>query len=146
MRALVRLLPPLVVLVSGGCAQRSLTITSEPPGALVYLNGPEEIGRTPLRYDFERYGDYEIILRKEGYQTLRTNRNLKAPLYAFPPLDLGAEMIGVRDNRHWHFELTPLDPAPVDAQALIGRAQELKGQLRSTQYTRPPATAPATGE
>jgi hypothetical protein len=50
-------------------AQRTVDITSDPL-VLVYLNG-EEIGRTPLRYDFIWYSDYDVVLRKDDYETLR---------------------------------------------------------------------------
>ena len=82
-----------VLAVAGGCAQpeRKLVINSEPAGALVYLNG-EEVGRTPLEYDFTWYSDYDVTLRKEGYETLKTNRSLKPPLKMWIPFDLFTEM------------------------------------------------------
>ena len=39
-------------------------VQSDPPGALVYLNG-EEVGRTPLAHDFLWYGNYDVELRSE---------------------------------------------------------------------------------
>lgn len=126
-----------------GCAQRTLDITSDPPGALVYLNG-QEVGRTPMRYDFKWYGDYDVALRRDGYETLKTHRKLAAPLYEVPPIDLAAEMLGAKDVREWNFVLTPADAAAADPQALINRAESLKEDLRSSRYTRLPTTAPAT--
>ncbi|HWB52725.1 MAG TPA: PEGA domain-containing protein [Tepidisphaeraceae bacterium] len=42
----------LALLMAGGCGvQRQMVMTSNPPGALVYLNG-QEIGRTPLKHEF----------------------------------------------------------------------------------------------
>jgi hypothetical protein len=129
--------------LAGGCAQRTLNIASDPPGALVYLNG-QEVGRTPMRYDFKWYGDYDITLRREGYATLKTHRRLTPPLHEIPPIDLLSEMLGARDVRDWTFTLTPAEPAAADPRALIERAQQLKSELRSSRYTRPPATAPTT--
>ncbi|MFB3120043.1 MAG: PEGA domain-containing protein [Stenotrophomonas maltophilia] len=40
-------------------------ITSEPPGALVWLND-REIGRTPVDVDFEFYGRYDVRLHLPG--------------------------------------------------------------------------------
>ena len=125
-----------------GCAQRTLTIESEPPGALVYLNG-EEVGRTPMKYDFIFYGDYDVTLRKEGYETLKTHQNMKTPIHMVPPLDLFSELLGVKDKRQWTFTMRPQDPS-VDAQTLIQRGVEMRGELRSSQFTRQPASAPAT--
>ncbi|HEX2973340.1 MAG TPA: PEGA domain-containing protein [Tepidisphaeraceae bacterium] len=126
-----------------GCAQRTLFINSEPQGALVYLNG-EEVGRTPLKYDFLWYADYDVTLRKEGYETLKTNRKLKAPIYMWVPFDLFSEMLGVKDTREWTFTMAPANPQAANPQELFGRAEQLKGELRSTKYTRKPTTLPTT--
>ncbi len=125
-----------------GCAQRTLDIDSEPEGALVFLNG-EEVGRTPMRYYFEWYSNYDVVLRKEGYQTLQTTKEIKAPLYAIPPFDLLGEAFGAKDKRHWTFTLKSEQEHPVDPQALVRSGLELKGELRSSKYTRPPTTYPA---
>ncbi len=45
----------VVNLFAAGCVQRTITITSDPPGALVWLND-REIGRTPLDVNFVYYG------------------------------------------------------------------------------------------
>jgi len=126
-----------------GCGQRTLEITSEPAGALVFLNG-EEVGRTPLRYYFEWYSDYEVVLRMDGYETLKTHKELKAPLLGIPPFDLIGEFVGYKDKRHWNFALKPESEQPVDPLALIKSGEQLKGELRSSRYTRKPTTFPAT--
>ncbi len=139
--AFLLLLPLLFI----GCRQpeRTLVINSEPAGALMYLNG-EEVGRTPLTYDFTWYSDYDVTLRKEGYETLKTHRALKAPMYMWIPFDLFSEMAGARDRQEWHFTMTPSVPTAADPQALFSRAEELKGELRSSRNTRPPTTYPTT--
>ena len=122
------------------CAKRTLHIDSEPSGALVYLNG-QEVGRTPMKHDFIFYGDYDVILRKDGYETLKTHRKLNAPLYEIPPIDLFAEMLGAKDVRQWSFTMSPADPQQVDPQTLINRGQSLREDLRSSRYTRQPASS-----
>jgi hypothetical protein len=126
-----------------GCAQRTLDITSQPSGALVYLNG-EEVGRTPLRYYFEWYSDYDIIVRLEGYETLKTHRKIKGPLYAIPPIDLLSELFGVKTKRQWQFTLEPKKEEQIKADELIARGEEMRKELRSSKYTRPPTTYPTT--
>ena len=143
MRLAVKLVWVGVLGVLGGCAQRTLTINSEPSGALVYLNG-EEVGRTPLMYDFMFYGDYGVVLRMDGYETLKTHRNLKAPVYMWAPLDLFSELLGVKDRQAWRFDMARATTQPAEPPGLFGRARELKGELRSSKYTRAPATLPAT--
>lgn len=131
-------------LLAGGCkAQRTLNIDSDPAGALVEING-REAGRTPFRYDFEFYGNYDVVLRKAGYETLKATRKLKAPISALPPIDLVSEMFGTRDVRDWRFELSPAQPQQADPEQLINRAQALQSELRSSKYTRQPSTLPAT--
>ena len=47
----------------GGCVLRSLTVNSEPPGAMVYLDD-ELIGETPVTTTFTYYGTRKITLEK----------------------------------------------------------------------------------
>ena len=61
----------LLMAALGGCVERTMTFQSNPPGALVYVNN-QEIGRTPMRRDFTWYGNYDVVLRKDGYETLKT--------------------------------------------------------------------------
>lgn len=126
-----------------GCAQRSLVIKSEPSGALVYLNG-EEIGRTPVKYDFTWYSDYDVVIRLDGYEALKTHRGLKAPLSDVPPFDLLGELFGKKDFREWTFVLAPAQEQADDSDGLMSRAVTLKGDLQSSKYTRTPTTSPTT--
>src|ERR1041384_4339026 len=134
MRLFVLALPLFLL---AGCAQRTVDITSEPSGALVFLNG-QEVGRTPMRYDFTWYSDYDVILRKDGYETLKTHRNISTPLLFIPPLDLIGELFGAKDHRYWTFTMQPASPAATHPVGLINRGQSLKKDLRSSQYTHAP--------
>jgi len=69
-----------------GCVEREWTIQSSPAGAVVYVSSVE-VGRTPVTIDFTWYGDYEVVLRKEGYETLKTSVKLDPPLYELPGVD-----------------------------------------------------------
>jgi len=107
-----------------GCVERELTITSTPPGALVFMSDVEK-GRTPLTTDFTWYGDYEIILRHQGYQTLQTHAQINAPLYEIPPFDLMSAIVPwtYHDRRYLHFEMAEL--APSSDEKLIKRADAM---------------------
>jgi len=111
-----------------GCVERRLKITSDPPGALVYL-ADEEVGRTPLTVPFTWYGDYEVIVRLDGHQTLATHANITPPLYDIPPWDLISQAF-VPWTYHYnvkrHYELKPL-ASPNEAD-LIGRAMDLRAR------------------
>jgi hypothetical protein len=113
----------------GGCVERKLTINTEPQGALVMLND-EEIGESPVTVNFNWYGDYWVRIRKEGYETLNTHRDLKGPWYDQFPFDFFAMLNPKRtvDSYEWTFELAP-QKYPT-REELIQDAEELKGQLR----------------
>ena len=111
---------------AAGCVRRTLTINTEPAGALVFLND-EEIGRTPVTTDFTWYGDYDLIIRHEGCQTLNTHVNVLAPWYQHPPIDFAAEVLWpgrIVDARSYDFTLTPAEPP--DRETLIDRAQTFR--------------------
>lgn len=116
------------VLLSG-CVERRLTINTKPQGALVVLND-EEIGQSPATVPFNWYGDYNVRISKEGYETLKTHRRLKSPWYDKFPWDFFAQIISpkkIRDAYEWTFELSPKQ-AP-NREQLIQRAQDLKEKL-----------------
>ena len=111
--------------LAGGCIEREMSITSEPAGALVFISDVEK-GRTPLTVSFTWYGDYDLILRREGYKTLKTHAHINAPAHQYPPLDLFVAMAPwtVRDHRYLHFRMEEL-VQPTDEQ-LIERAETLR--------------------
>jgi len=109
-----------------GCVRRTMTITTEPPSALVFLND-QEIGRTALTTDFLWYGDYDVIIRKEGYETLQTHWRIKPPWYQIIPFDFFAEVLWpgrIHDRHEKHFVLTAAEKPPADE--LIDRALETR--------------------
>ena len=130
-----------VGLTFAGCVHRRLTVTTDPPGALVHLNG-QEFGRTPVTRDFTWYGTYDVQLRKEGYETQKTRGEVIAPWWQWVPFDLFAEMFPITDRRALHYTLTPTTQATADPARMFDRAAELRGQLQSTPNTRAPTTAP----
>lgn len=113
--------------LSLGCVERRLLITSEPAGALVYLND-QEVGRTPLEVPFTWYGTYDVRLESEGYQTLDTQQTAEQPWWEKPGPDLFAE--AVPDKRveiAWHLKMKEVQPASeVDPDRLLEFAQQLR--------------------
>jgi hypothetical protein len=112
---------------TGGCVERTMKIQTRPPGALVIVND-EEVGVSPVKFSFLWYGDYDIILRKAGYQTLKTHYRVDAPWYQWPPFDLVAETMIPTMIRDEH-ELPPfaLEPAETTGVAdVVERATELR--------------------
>jgi PEGA domain-containing protein len=125
----------LLFLGAAGCIERTVSINTEPVGATVLLND-EEVGKSPVRVPFTWYGDYDIVIRKPGYQTLKTNHNIKTPWYELPGIDLFTECLmpfTVHDDRTLNtFVLQRAQP--VEKQALLQSADEMKGRaLHSVQ-------------
>lgn len=110
-----------------GCVDRRLNITSEPPGARVWLNDTE-VGVTPVEVNFTYFGVYDVRVRKDGYEPLVTKAEAKAPFHEWPGVDLVfLPMPFTKKTRiDWHFELQPSDN---DAVAASQRAGELRAQL-----------------
>jgi hypothetical protein len=127
-----------------GCVEQTMTIQSNPPGALVYLND-QEVGRTPVTRDFTWYGDYDVQLRLEGYETLKTHQPVTAPAWNWVPFDLVAALLPFtfKDHRAFAYTLKPLDPALAEPVGLLDRAEGLRGELRGSAFTREAATRPA---
>lgn len=117
----------LTAVCLSGCVEREMIITSEPSGALVFVSD-YEVGRTPVTKSFLWYGDYEIRVSHQGYETLNTHRVLRAPWYETIPLDLlsAAAPWTYHDRRYLHFKLSK--PKIVTDEQLLGRAAEMRGK------------------
>ena len=119
----------LATLTLTGCVERLITVTSNPPGAIVWLNG-QEIGATPATVPFTWYGTYEVLLRRQGYRTIRTARRADPPVYQWLGLDLIFECflpVNLVDRHQWDFPMTA--HTPTDPNALLQRARTLRAQL-----------------
>jgi len=108
-----------------GCVEREMTITSEPEGALVMVSSVEK-GRTPLTMSFTWYGDYDIIVSMDGYETLKAHRNILPPWYEVPPLDFFSQLAPwtYHDRRYLHFVLSR--PQPLSKEELKHQAEVMK--------------------
>jgi hypothetical protein len=117
----------LAALAPAGCVERTLTITSDPPGALAVVSGVEK-GRTPLVVGFTWYGDYAIELRKDGYQALKTHYNVLPPVYEIPPFDLLSQLAPwtYHDRRSVHLKLS--EQVLPSEEELFRNAEELRAR------------------
>lgn len=114
-----------------GCVQRRMTIRSNPPGALVYIDN-NEIGITPVSTSFIYYGTREIRLVKDGCETLTVLQPMWPPWYEVPPLDFFSENLvpgELRDQRTFTYQLRP--QAVVPSEQLIQRAEGLRSAVQS---------------
>ncbi len=109
-----------------GCVRRRLTVRSNPPGALVYIDD-QEIGRTPVSTAFTYYGTRKFRLVKDGYETIVVHQKFSAPWYQIPPLDFATENLWsqeIRDERVVEFELVP--QANVGVHDVLAKADQLR--------------------
>ena len=116
----------LVGASSAGCVQRRLTIRTDPPGAMAYVDG-YPIGTTPISTDFIYYGTREIRLVKDGYETVVVKQRIWPPWYEIPPLDFISENLvpgELRDHRILEFRLQPQRITP--PEQLVDRAERLR--------------------
>lgn len=140
------LLLTVLLLAFTGCVERTLSVRTDPPGALVEMND-QEIGRTPVDRSFEWHGKYDVIVRMDGYKTIKTQTWLDTPWWALPPLDLLAELLPfkIEDHQAVAYQLEPEQTTPGHADELTHRAEEMKSQLGTgtrTKATTQPATKP----
>ena len=133
----------IFVAVFSGCVERRLTIITNPSGAQVLLND-EDIGVSPVTTSFKWYGDYNVTIRKPGFETLNTHQKIgnqqsaidnrqstiiSPPWYDYCPFDFFAEVLypgRIIDSYQWSFDLKPsIEPS---RDNLITQAEQLKQQ------------------
>ena len=116
----------MAIAPSLGCVRRTISVTTTPPGAIVFLND-REVGRTPCDIEFLHYGVYDLRLRLEGYEPVVGSGRASAPVWDFIGADFLAELVPAQlESRvEWHFDL---EPSTRDAGALRARAAEMRSQ------------------
>lgn len=113
-----------------GCVSRRMTICSDPPGALVMLEG-RELGYTPVSVDFTYYGTREFTLVKDGYETLTVKQPVAKPWYQYAGVDFFADNLTpghVTDRHQFRYALTPARIVPNDI--LRQRGEQLRSEAR----------------
>jgi hypothetical protein len=116
----------LLALWSNGCMHRRVTIRSDPPGALVLVDG-EEIGTTPVGFDYTYYGTRNITLIKDGYQTRTFPLELSTPWYQVFPLDFVSDNFAGRKINDWRDATYALEPEVlVPTEQLRDRANSFR--------------------
>lgn len=126
------------MLASTGCVQRRMTIRSNPPGALVYVDD-YQLGATPVSHDFVYYGTRKIRLVKDGYETLTVRQPFPLPWYQYFPLDFVTENLipwEIRDERVVDLAMQPAATTP--PESVVARAE----QARLAAGSLPPPAAP----
>ena len=112
------------MLAAAGCVRRTISITSTPSEALVFVN-EREIGRTPCEVDFLFYGEYDVRLKLDGYESIVGSGTASAPFWDFIGADLVSEMapLDLESRVEWHFTFVPADD---DFLSLFERARSMR--------------------
>jgi hypothetical protein len=121
--------------VQSGCVRRRLTVRTNPPGAVVFVDD-QEIGTTPCSASYVYYGTRKITVMKDGYRTETSYQRFSPPWYQIPPLDFVTENLvprEIRDEKTIDVQLMPEEIVP--QQTLIERAQALRDGARGGAVT-----------
>jgi hypothetical protein len=116
---------------ASGCVSRRMTFVSNPPGAMVLLEG-KEIGYSPASADFTWYGTRRVTMIKDGYETKTELVTVSAPFYQWPIIEFFADNFSpyrITDRRTFNFDLQPKQLVP--DEELRDRAGRLR---RETQF------------
>ena len=126
-RLTISLVLALALAAGPGCVHKSIGVRTDPPGAMVYIDG-QEVGQTPVDFiPFDFYGTREIAVYKNGYRVERRLVEINTPWYSWFPLDIVSELIlpwEIRDRRQYNFLLARA--RPIDEATLVRHAGETK--------------------
>lgn len=133
--------------LTGGCVERRMTIRSEPPGALVELDG-QPIGSAPASTSFTYYAPRKIRLTLDNYETLTVIQEVPAPWWDNLLTEFFTEHLipfTIRDERTFVYEMPPR--RVVTAEQVLQQAQQLRDEAHSSAEptpdpVRPGATVP----
>jgi hypothetical protein len=106
-----------------GCVERTLTINSDPDGAAVWVDG-KDVGKTPVDVPFSWYGTREIVVEKDGYETVEKKETIDPPWWQYPVVDFMTDVlipVTFTDKREFNYELesspTTEEIKPVEERA-----------------------------
>ena len=138
-RRLVVFLLCLVVIGATGCmsVKRRVIIRTQPGGAGVSIDGIP-VGTTPLAVPHTYGGSRDVLIERDGYETVKERVNLSDPLILQPPLSFVTENFSPTEIRHQpvlDFQLQP--KRPVNGEVLLQRANTLRGNVQRGTVTAP---------
>lgn len=114
-----------------GCVERRYTIRTEPPGALVVVNG-EEIGPSPASKSFVYYGQRRVQIFAEGYEPFEIVQPIQAPWWDNKLTEFFTENlvpVTLRDEREYAYRLVPATAPPTPD--LLTRAEGMRRQAQA---------------
>ncbi len=130
------LIAPLLFLVAAGCAERTLTIRSNPPGAEIWVNGERLEGTTPATVSAAHDGTYRIELNKADYRRRIARFTTESSWSDAFPFDVFTDFLNpFAKGRHGTITIE-LEPIPEEAEVddaevvrLVNEATDLRKKL-----------------
>ena len=122
------LLTLLCTTLACGCVERTYTVLTNPPGAMLLENG-HEVGPTPAIQGFRYFGKYRFTVFAPGYQTKVVDQPIRAPWYEYFPIDFVVENLlpwTIRIHREFRIDLDPLEVVP--PEAIFESANQLRAK------------------
>jgi hypothetical protein len=119
------------VLVQPGCVERKLFINSDPPEAVLFVDGKPQ-GKTPAEMPFYYYGKREVELRLEGCRSKRELVDVDPPWFQYFPFDFFFEVLWpwtLHDDHTCDIQLEPYLPSQLSEEGridLLERADALR--------------------
>ena len=143
MKISTRLLLIVGVIALGGCVERKLTVRSDPPGAMVYLD--EQLkGYTPVTFKFHFYGHRTFRLNKRGYRTYEEVRHVEAPWWQWPVISIFADLQPFALTNAQEVDVTMEPHTDVPHEVILDRAKVMKTRLGEKPETPDEETQPET--
>jgi hypothetical protein len=135
----------VVAAATSGCVDRRFVVETDPPGAIVYVNG-YRVGATPCDVPFTYYGTYHFEFQRDGYQTLVVDECVKTPWYEWFPLEFFSENLLPYTVRDIHTIRKQLEPLQIlSPQEIKVRADQLRAQGQALGVALPAAPPPVPG-
>ena len=120
-----------------GCVERRFRVESNPPGAYAYINNVP-YGPTPVDVPFLYYGDYDVMLVREGFETKKVKQPVDPPWYQYPIIDFFAEALWpgqLTDIRVLAYELEcVVQPTPDALKAEGAELRKMGAALPAPRY------------
>ena len=121
----------LALALAAGCVERTMIITTEPAGAIVYDERNIPLSASPADKTFVYYGKYRFTLVKDGFETLVVEEDVQAPWYEYMFIDFISENLlpfTLRDVHRLHYKLQPVQVFPPDLVLQAATPLRAKGQ------------------
>ncbi len=133
----LRVATALTLLGASSCVERRMTVRTDPPGALVEIDG-EVVGFSPVSMSFAYYAPRKIKITHDDYETLTVIQEVPPPWWDNWLTEFFTENLWpftLRDEREFHYVLEPRRPHTTEA--ILDRAERFRQEAHGAGITTP---------